>query len=90
MIVKDLIKNKDYDYIEWRVQLPESVGGGDTFFGVSASKNGKLLSLDGDCYSEDIEVISYEEWNNPEEKIQNGLTIVYRGDIIVFSTKKPE
>ena len=33
MTVKDLIKNKDYDYISWRVTLPEKAGGGDTFFG---------------------------------------------------------
>lgn len=79
MTVKDLIKNKDYDYIAWRVTLPESVGGGDTFFGVSKSVSGKLVSMDGSSYSENTEVISYEEWSNPEENITNGLTIVYQG-----------
>ena len=38
MTVGDLIKNKDYDYISWRVTLPEKVGGGDTFLGVQEVK----------------------------------------------------
>ena len=88
MTVGDLIKNKDYDYIEWRAKLPESIGGGDTFFGSCISKNGKLISLDGDSYSKDTEVISFEEWDYPEKNIKNGLTIVYEADIIVFSKKE--
>ena len=88
MTIGDLIKKKDYDYIEWRAKLPESVGGGDTFFGAAASKDGKLISLDGDCYSEDIDVISYEEWDDAEENIKNGLTVVYEAHIIVFSKKE--
>lgn len=79
MTVGDLIKNKDYDYISWRVTLPEHMGGGDTFFGSTKSENGKLISLDGDIYSEKTEVLSYEEWENPEKDIKNGLTIVYEG-----------
>ena len=38
MTVGDLIKNKDYDYISWRVTLPEKAGGGDTFFDVQEAK----------------------------------------------------
>lgn len=79
MVIGDLIKNKDYDYIEWRATLPENLGGGDIFFGVSKSENGKLISLDGDNYSEDTEVFSYEEWSMPEKNINNGLTITYKG-----------
>lgn len=32
MIVKDLIKNKDYDYIEWRVTAPPQIDEEDIFF----------------------------------------------------------
>lgn len=79
MTVGDLIKNKDYDYISWRVTLPEEAGGGDTFFGCTRSENGKLIPLDGDIYSENTEIISYEEWFDEKEGIKNGLTIVYEG-----------
>ena len=79
MVVKDLIKEKDYDYMSWRVTLPERLGGGDTFFGVTKSVNGELIALDGDIYSDEIEVLDYEEWDDPEEGIKNGLTIVYEG-----------
>lgn len=82
MTVGDLIKHKDYDYISWRVTLPEKAGGGDTFFGCTKSENGKLIPLDGDIYSEDTEVLSYEEWSDEEEGIKNGLTIVYEGEWI--------
>ena len=80
MTVGDLIKNKDYDYISWRVTLPEKAGGGDTFFGCTESKNGKLFALDGDIYSERTEVLKYREWSKEEDGIKNGLTIVFEGD----------
>lgn len=80
MIVKDLIENKDYDYISWRVTLPEECGGGDTFFGQCKSLNGELISLDGDIYDEEDEVVSYKEWSNDE--IKNGLTIVCKTEWI--------
>ena len=80
MTVKDLIKNKDYDYISWRVTLPEKAGEGDTFFGATRSENGKLISLDGDSYDEDTDVLSYEEWSSVS--VNNGLTIVYEGEWI--------
>lgn len=79
MTVFDLIKNKDYDYIEWRITLPENMGRGNTFFGSCESKNGKLISHDQDYYSEE-EVIRHEEWSN--EKVKNGLTVVVKGDWI--------
>lgn len=82
MTVKDLIKNKDYDYISWRVTLPEKMGGGDTFMGVTGSKNGKLISLDGDSYSEETEVLEYKEWSDEDKGIKNGLTIVFEGEWI--------
>lgn len=80
MTVKDLIKHKDYDYISWRIKLDEEdrdkIGEDDIFFGVCRSENGKLISMDGDTYSEDEEVLSYEEWSRPEKGIINGLTVV--------------
>ena len=53
MIVKDLIKNKDYDYIEWRVTAPPQINEEDIFFGCCKSENGKLIPLDGDSYFDD-------------------------------------
>ena len=76
MTVKDLIKNKDYDYISWRVTLPEEMGGGDIFIGCTRSENGKLISLDGDSYSEETEILEYKEWSDEDKGIKNGLTIV--------------
>ena len=76
MIVKDLISKNDYDYIEWRVVLPKRFGDIDIFCGICKSVNGVLISLDGDTYSEDTEIIRYEEWVNLENGIDNGLTVV--------------
>ncbi len=76
MTVGDLIKNKDYDYISWRVTLPEKAGGGDTFFGCCKSVGGELISLDHDSYYKNEVVLKYEEWSDPENDIQNGLTVV--------------
>ncbi len=56
--------------------------GGDTFAGCFASKDGEIVPLDGDIYDNDEEVISYEEWSRPEDDIQNGLTIVVKGEWI--------
>ena len=73
MTIGDLIKNKDYDYISYRLTLPN---GDNTFAGCFASKDGEIISLDGDIYDKNEEVLSYEEWTSPEDDIQNGLTIV--------------
>ena len=73
MTIGDLIKNKDYDYISYRLTLPN---GSDTFAGCFASKGGEIISLDGDIYNKDEEVLSYEEWTSPEDDVQNGLTII--------------
>ena len=78
MTVGELIKNKDYDYIEWRATLPAALSG-DIFVGCSRSENGKLISLYGDSYHEDTEIISYEEWSHVEGGIKNGLTVVFEG-----------
>lgn len=78
MTVKDLIKNKDYDYISFRITAPEWYDKPDIFFGACKAQNGKLIPLDDDSYSEDEEVIRYEEWSS--NKIQNGLTIVVESE----------
>ena len=75
MTIGDLIKNKDYDYVSYRLTLPN---GSDTFAGCFASKDGKIISLDGDIYNKDEEVLRYEEWTSPEDDVQNGLTVVVK------------
>ena len=75
MTIGDLIKNKDYDSIEYRILYNDDL---DIFAGVFASKNGEIISLDGDTYSKGKEVYKYEEWSNPEENIQNGLTVIIK------------
>ena len=79
MTIGELIKNKDYDYVSYRLTLPE---GDDTFAGCFASKGGEIIPLDGDIYDKDEEVISYEEWSQPEDDIKNGLTVVVKGEWI--------
>ena len=79
MKVKDLIKNKDYDHISYRLKIPkdkEKYYGKSIFIGCAASKDRKLISLDEDTYEEDDTVLEYEEWSKPEENIKNGLTVV--------------
>ena len=79
MMIGDLIKNKDYDYVSYRLTLPD---GDDTFAGCFSSKGGEIISLDGDIYDKDEEVLSYEEWSSPEDNVRNGLTIVVKGEWI--------
>lgn len=77
--VKDLIKNKDYDYISYRLKIPDDkveLYGNSIFIGCAASKDGKLIFLDRDTYKEDDTVLEYEEWSKPEENIKSGLTVV--------------
>lgn len=80
MIVKDLIDKKDYDYIEWRVTAPKYLDEPNMLFGFCESKNGHIISLDGDLYYEDEVVLSYEEWSN--DSVQNGLTVVVEAEWI--------
>lgn len=72
MTIAELIKNKDYDYISYR--LIEK--GKMSFVGRFFSKNGEIISLNGDIYNKDKKVIFFEEWSQPEDNIQNGLTII--------------
>ena len=77
MTIGDLIKNKDYDYVSYRLTLPN---GGDTFAGCFVSKGGKIIPLDGDIYDKDEEVLSYKEWSSPEDDINNGITVVVKAE----------
>lgn len=77
LTIGDLIKNKDYDYVEYRITIPVLYYGVDDIFaGEFKTKNGKIISLDGDGYSLDQKIVSYEEWDDPENGIKNGLTII--------------
>ena len=72
MTIGELIKDKDYDFIELRIydsKLHRSV-----FIGSAKSINGDLLSLDGDTYCKESEVLEYEEWSG--KKVKNAVTIV--------------
>lgn len=76
MTIGDLIKNKDYDYIEYRLTYSN---GSDIFARCFKSEGGEIIPLDGDCYSKNEEILSYEEWENPKKSIKNGLTIIIQG-----------
>lgn len=71
--IGELIKNKDYDYIEYRICIPDY---DEIFAGVFKSENGEIISLDGDSYSKDEKIIASEEFQNIEKGITNGLTII--------------
>lgn len=76
MTISDLIKkqNKDYDYIEFRMYID----GKTVFCGSGESKCGELFFHDENDYDFINEtVISYEEWSNVDNKVINGLTIVF-------------
>ena len=79
MTIGDLIKNKNYDYVSYRLMLPS---GEDIFAGCFASKDGKIVPLDGDTYDDDEEVLSYEEWSQQKDNITNGLTVVVKAELI--------
>lgn len=80
--IGDLIKNKDYDYVEYRVTIPSADEQKDVFAGAFRTKSGKIITLDGGIYDSDKEIIKSEEWSNPEKGIKNGLTITVNGDCI--------
>ena len=65
--VKDLIKHKDYVYISYILKMPDDkvrIYGESIFIGEAASKNGELISLDGDTiYDKQDMVVEYKEWS---------------------------
>lgn len=78
MTVKDLIRKKDYDCIEFRMALPGNLDK-SVFYGVAKSKNGELISVDGDNYETELgeEILGYEEWSNESKNVKNGLTVIF-------------
>ena len=72
MTIEELIKNKDYDFIELRVFDPELHK--SVFIGSAKSINGDLLSLDGDTYRKESEILEYDEWSG--KKVKNAVTVV--------------
>lgn len=75
--IGDLIKNKDYDYVDYRITCPGCDDDIGEFAGCFKSEGGKIISLDGDVYGEYKEVVVSEEWTTEKDcqKI-NGLTVV--------------
>lgn len=85
MTIRELIKEKDYEYISIRMKVPERWDWcyvKDIFIGCCKSVGGELIPLDGDSYDPGEDVIEYEEWSNDEYGIINGLTIVLEEDWI--------
>ena len=85
MTVGDLIKNKDYDYIEWRITLPDHPNTDypeGIFSGYCHSINGELIPHDYDYYSPNEEVLNYEEFEDPDKQIYSGLTVLVEGEWI--------
>lgn len=79
MTIGDLIKNKDYDYIEYRLtseNIRACIKSDNMFAGEFCSKDGKIISLDGDTYCESEKVAEWKEWSKPDYGISNGLTVV--------------
>lgn len=74
--IKDLIKNKDYDYVEYR----NWIYGENIFAGCFSSVKGKIVSIDGDAYDPEEKVIASEEWSS--EDIEKGLTIIVKKNVI--------
>lgn len=59
MTLKDVVKNKDYPTIEYRVNDPTNPGS-TVLFGYCSYKKGQLKSLDGDTYSLEDNILSYK------------------------------
>lgn len=71
----DLIRDKDFDCIEIRELMIVGNHLSSVFIGKAASKNGELISLDGDSYSKDWRVFDYAYWGNSETGVNVGLTV---------------
>lgn len=74
--IKDFF-NKNYDTVEVRMTVPKECGVKDIFAGLFQIHDGQIISLDGDYYDEDQEVLSFEEWT--DDSTESGLTIVIKG-----------
>ena len=79
--IGELIKNKNYDYVSYRVMFPGADNYGE-FAGEFKVEDGKIIPLDMDYYGYNEEVIASEEWTDTESNIKNGLTIIVECDMI--------
>lgn len=74
-----MFKDKSYDMVQVYSSQVIDFGDGKKnivgFSGVFKWEDNKLISLDGDTYSEKYEVIGYETWANEAEGVKSGLSI---------------
>ena len=72
----EFFKDKDFDYVQLHSSQIFDEHHIFGFAGVFNWKNNNLKSLDGDYYSDDMSLIGYNYFDNPEEGIYNGLEIL--------------
>ena len=82
LTIGDLIKNKDYNYVEYRINISFTDEQKDVFAGAFRTESGNIIPLDGGIYDSDKKVIKSEEWSNPEKGIKNGITIIVSGGCV--------
>ena len=80
--IGELIKDKDYDYVSYRIDYPGCDEEHGMFVGCFAAVDGRIVPLDGDSYSLEEKVIESQEWNDPVEGIENGFLVVVIWDVI--------
>lgn len=74
--IGDLIKNKDYDYVDYRITYSDCNNNTGIFAGCFKSEDGKIISLDGDVYNEYEKVVASEEWTTEKNRKMKGLTVI--------------
>ena len=74
--IKDILNNAghDFDYVSYRI--PNNDDDFGEFAGCFKTKNGNIIPLDGDSYSEEETVLASEEWTSFENGITHGLTVI--------------
>ena len=82
MKLKDLIKNENFDYIEFRETVLDDDGKTSIclFAGACKSIDGKLISLDRDNYSEEMEIIEYNLHNSKKSSTFVGFLWTMRNE----------
>ena len=80
--IGELIKDKDYDYVSYRINYPGCDEEHGTFAGCFAAVDGRIVPLDGDSYSLEEKVIDSQEWRDSDEGVENGFLVVVIGDVI--------
>lgn len=71
----------DFDYVSYRIPMNRknfetSDDDDGEFAGCFKTKNGVIHPLDGDSYDRSEPVLASEEWESPEDRISNGLTVI--------------